>query len=119
MLGDWVGLPGCPDLPQEATLTEITQVWQHAFQPSGLWGDIRQFIRHEADRAAWSDALVDQGGSMVHCRIAPLRGGHTIVWFIPGNAGLGAALLDEAWPGDDVHRDAAPASEPERGEGVA
>jgi PAS domain-containing protein len=119
MLGDWVGLPGCPDLPQEATLTEITQVWQHAFQPSGLWGDIRQFIRHEADRAAWSDALVDQGGSMVHCRIAPLRGGHTIVWFIPGNAGLGAALLDEAWPGDDDHRDAAPASEPERGEGVA
>jgi hypothetical protein len=119
MLDTGPGARGRPTWPWTRRSRTSPRSGNARFQPSGLWGDIRQFVRHETDRAAWSDALIDKAGSMVHCRIAPLRGGHTIVWFIPGDADLGDVLRDEAWPGERIQTDATPAVEPERGQGVA
>jgi PAS domain-containing protein len=119
MLDSWARSEGAPDMAVDATLKDMTPIWQRTFQPSGLWGEIRQFVRHETDREAWSDALIGKAGSMMHCRIAPLRGGHSIVWFIPGDADLGDVLRDEAWPGERIETDATSAVEPERGQGVA
>jgi PAS domain-containing protein len=105
----------------EATLTEMTLVWQEVFLPSGLWGEIRQFVRHETDRAAWSDAVTERSGARMHCRVAPLRGGNTVVWFLPADTGWGELLADGEWLGESetgiLRTRAAPASE--RGEGVA
>ncbi len=105
----------------EATLTEMTLVWQEVFLPSGLWGEIRQFVRHETDRAAWSDAVTERSGARMHCRVAPLRGGNTVVWFLPADTGWAGLLSDGAWLGESdsgVTRDTARAGA-ERGEGVA
>jgi PAS domain-containing protein len=105
----------------EATLTEMTLVWQEVFLPSGLWGEIRQFVRHETDRAAWSDAVTERSGARMHCRVAPLRGGNTVVWFLPADTGWGELLADGAWPGESdsgLARNPAEAGV-ERGEGVA
>ncbi len=81
----------------DGTLNGMTRIWQQMFMPSGLWGEIRQFTHHEIERAAWSDTVIERQGTPVHCRIAPLKGGNTIVWFVPTNPGLGEFLSDSAW----------------------
>jgi PAS domain-containing protein len=60
--------------------------WRAAFAPSGIWGEIRDFAAHAVDRAAWSETLVRTDGARVLCRVAPLKGGHTVVWFVPEGA---------------------------------
>jgi PAS domain-containing protein len=104
-----------------ATLAETTQAWQERFQPSRLWGEIRQFTRHETDRAAWSDVVVEKTGAQVHCRVAPLRGGNTIVWFLPEEASWSDLLSDGVWSGatDATQVKHETATPPDRGEDVA
>lgn len=85
---------------RDETLAGMTRAWQEIFMPSGVWGDIRQFTRHETARAAWSEAVTHRSGKRVHCRVAPLRGGHTIVWFLPEDSGWVDPLSGGAWFGD-------------------
>jgi PAS domain-containing protein len=71
----WDGAPA-------ATLVEASRQWHDAFSPTGLWGEIRQFAAHEVDRAPWVETVLSRDGVAIQCRVAPLRGGHTIVWFL-------------------------------------
>jgi PAS domain-containing protein len=105
----------------DATLTEMTSAWQNLFRPTGLWGEIRQFVRHETDRAAWSDVVTEMTGTRVQCRVAPLRGGNTIVWFLPDEVSWSDMLSESIWP--TITEDTSPTMDdeaaPSHGEGVA
>ncbi|MDG4650278.1 PAS-domain containing protein [Roseibacterium sp. SDUM158017] len=67
-------------------LLEVSRRWRAAFAPTGLWGEIRDFAAHATDRAAWAETVTRLGGQRVLCRVAPLKGGHTIVWFLSADA---------------------------------
>lgn len=64
-------------------LEDALRSWRAAFAPTGFWGDIRDFAAHAVDRSAWSEVLDMNDGRRMTCRVGPLRGGHTIVWFVP------------------------------------
>jgi PAS domain-containing protein len=103
------------------SLIEATRRWGAAFEPTGLWGDIRQFAQHETDRAAWSESVIARSGGEALCRVAPLKGGHTIVWFLSSDAGhddpLSAWLPDRGPARTDLEPAGPVASG--RGEGAA
>jgi PAS domain-containing protein len=84
----------------QAVLQGAMRVWQEDFLPSRLWGEIRQFVRHETERAPWSEIVLERSGRRVHCRVAPLRGGHTVVWFLATDANWGDLLSGAAWMGE-------------------
>lgn len=93
----------------EVPLTEATRRWQDAFEPTGLWGDIRQFAGHEKDRAAWSEMVRARDGTLVQCRVSPLRGGHTAVWFLSTDVALVDPLSGWMPPEGPTRRELEPA----------
>lgn len=60
---------------------EATQHWRAAFRPSPIWGDLREFVTLERDRAPWDAELQDHDGRPLCCHAAPLPGGATMVRF--------------------------------------
>lgn len=89
----------------DVSLNEMTQLWQEMFQPTGLWGDIRQFVAHEVERAAWQDTVTDRSERVLHCRIAPLKGGNTIIWFLPADTAWQDFVSDGHWAADVFNED--------------
>lgn len=102
------------------TLQEAAARWQDALAPSRLWGEIRMFVRHEVDRAAWAEMVPAAPGPGVHCRVAPIAGGLTIIWFLSSEADRSDPFATSVWPEIPsraaVDRQALPA---DREEGVA
>lgn len=64
-----------------STISEATGQWQQACVPTPLWGEIRDFVGGYADRTAWAGRVVLADGTDVACRIAPLKGGASLVGF--------------------------------------
>lgn len=75
--------PGDP-----ATVSEATAHWQAACAPTPLWGEIRDFVGGYANRSAWADRVVLTDGGCLVCRMAPLKGGASLVAFQTGTAPL-------------------------------
>jgi len=71
-----------------ATVSEATGIWQQACVPTPLWGEIRDFVGGYADRSAWTDRVVLNDGGCLVCRLAPLKGGASLVAFLQGAAPL-------------------------------
>lgn len=71
---------------EAATISEATGLWQGSCAPTPLWGEIRDFVGGYADRGAWTDRVVLQDGSCLVCRMAPLKGGASLVGFVKGTA---------------------------------
>jgi len=66
------------------TLIEASAVWQTVFDPSPVWGDIRDFGQMQTDRAEWEETLRARNGGLAHrCRVTPLAEGRTLVTFTP------------------------------------
>ncbi|MGI3183987.1 PAS-domain containing protein [Nioella aestuarii] len=65
-----------------ATVSEATGHWQSACAPTPLWGEIRDFVGGYADRTAWTDRVALPEGGYLICRIAPLKGGASLVGFV-------------------------------------
>jgi PAS domain-containing protein len=80
------------------TLTDAAARWQEKVAPARLWGDIRMFVRHEVDRAAWAEMVPAASGPGVHCRVAPLAGGLTIIWFLSSEADRSDPFATSVWP---------------------
>ena len=78
------------------------------------------FVRHEVDRGAWAEMVPAASGPGIHCRVAPLSGGLTIVWFLSAEADRSDPFAMSVWP-DAPSREAVerPAGDVEREEGVA
>ena len=80
------------------TITEAAARWQDRVAVSRLWGEIRLFVRHEVDRGAWAEMVPAATGPGVHCRVAPLAGGLTIVWFVSSEADRSDPFATSVWP---------------------
>ncbi len=63
------------------TVTESMRIWMSGSQPTPLWGEIRDFVLHARERQAWGGAFQLREGPRHDCRIAPLRGGVTLIRF--------------------------------------
>jgi PAS domain-containing protein len=92
------GLRTSPDGEVTETMTDAAARWQTKVAPSRLWGEIRMFVRHEVDRAAWAEMVSAEDGEGVHCRVAPLAGGLTIVWFLSSEADRSDPFATSVWP---------------------
>ncbi|WP_051508373.1 hypothetical protein [Roseicyclus elongatus] len=79
MPSSWGDDPRTADIPPR--LIDATRLWQARCQPTGLWSDIRQFAAFQIDRAPWVDVVTTQEDERIACRVAPLRGGATLVRF--------------------------------------
>lgn len=66
------------DTVDTPTVTEMSRLWM-AKVASPVWGEIRDFVLHGRDRAAWEDTVILGGGGSLECRVAPLAGGSTLV----------------------------------------
>ena len=67
--------------PADLGIKEATRHWQAAFRPSPIWGDLREFVTLERDRAPWDAELHDHDGQPLRCLAEPLPGGATMVRF--------------------------------------
>lgn len=64
------------------TVTDATRNWQALSEPSGIWGDIRDFVAHKTDRASWSEEIVLRDGRRLIVHVSPLAAGASAVRFI-------------------------------------
>lgn len=71
-----------PKADSAGTVTEASRIWQAASDPTPLWGEIRDFVGGYADRSAWSEGIVLSDGRALACRVAPLKGGASLVAFL-------------------------------------
>ncbi|MEZ5887804.1 MAG: PAS-domain containing protein [Paracoccaceae bacterium] len=63
------------------TIADATRHWQDRCLPTGLWTDIRDFVRNHEDRAEWEGAVTLAGGRQLDCTVQPLPRGATLVRF--------------------------------------
>lgn len=76
---------GIDPTPQDQmpSLGEASALWAARCEPSGVWGDIRQFVAHEVDRGPWVEEICTRDGLRLAVRIEPARGRSTVVQFLP------------------------------------
>jgi PAS domain-containing protein len=70
-----------PEAAGAASVAEASRSWQAACDPTPLWGEIRDFVGGYSDRSAWTDRVLLMDGRCLVCRIAPLRGGASLIGF--------------------------------------
>lgn len=82
----------------ELSVTEATRAWSNLAVPSPIWGDLRDFTRHNRERSDWSEEVRLRDGRALMCRVAPLAGGATLVGFsvIPSSLPLKTLVAREA-----------------------
>ena len=63
------------------SVIDATRAWAEQSAPTPLWGEIRNFVTGYSERSPWSETLELRGGRVLRCRVAPLKGGATLVVF--------------------------------------
>lgn len=65
----------------EMSIIDAIRGWQDVCDPTPIWGDLRDFISDQTERAEWfGDATLDDG-RLLDCQFTPLFGGATLVKF--------------------------------------
>lgn len=77
-------------------LNQACQHWADGCKPSPVWGDIRQFVGHEVERAAWVEEVETKAGVRLAVRMTPTRGRATVVQFMPLDISLTDPLAELA-----------------------
>lgn len=62
---------------------EATRHWQARTLPTPVWGDLRDFVAAQGERAEWYETVETTDGQRLDCRFTPLNGGATLVGFKP------------------------------------
>ena len=62
-------------------LIEASRIWQELTEPTGLWGDIRDFLGRNDERDAWSETVQMRDGRRLLARVAPIAAGAITVRF--------------------------------------
>jgi len=60
---------------------EATRHWQAHTAPTPVWGDLRDFVASQGERAEWFETVETTDGRRLDCRFTPLNGGATLVGF--------------------------------------
>lgn len=64
---------------EQMTLHDITRLWKSRFQPSPVWGEIRDFISGNTERETWTAPLRHKDGYSCILQVSPLTSGATLV----------------------------------------
>ncbi|MBM7067227.1 PAS-domain containing protein [Actibacterium sp. 188UL27-1] len=65
----------------ETSIVDATREWQDLCHPSPIWGDARDFVSGDRERAEWDGVVeLNEGGHLL-CRVAPLTGNTTMITF--------------------------------------
>ncbi|MGH1576130.1 PAS-domain containing protein [Planktotalea sp.] len=64
---------------EQLTAQDITRLWQARCKPSPVWGEIRDFVSGNTERAAWSAEIHRKDGQRFYVKISPLSSGATLV----------------------------------------
>lgn len=67
----------------QMTFRDITRLWQGKFHPSPVWGEIRDFICGNSERATWTAQLRHKDGGTFGLQVSPLASGATLVTLTP------------------------------------
>lgn len=62
-------------------VTEATRCWNQLTAPTPVWGDFRDFVKHEHQREEWSARVLMLDGRPLTCRFQPLKAGSTLAIF--------------------------------------
>ncbi|MEQ3625713.1 MAG: PAS-domain containing protein [Celeribacter sp.] len=65
----------------EIGANEVIGHWQSRCRPSPVWGELRDFLHSETERAEWDGDLRMRDGTALTCRFVPIAGGATLVTF--------------------------------------
>ncbi|MEJ6392938.1 PAS-domain containing protein [Gymnodinialimonas sp. 2305UL16-5] len=90
----WGDAGDSQDLTSLPNLTRSTALWAARCQPSGIWGEIRQFVAHDIERAPWVEEIETLDGTQLLVRMMPTRSRHTVVQFFPRDGAWADPLSD-------------------------
>lgn len=62
-------------------LSQVAQHWRAGSAPTGLWGEMEEFVGSTEDRSAWQGEARLNDGRLIRCRIEPLMEGATLITF--------------------------------------
>jgi len=79
---------------QAPKLADVLALWSGCCEPSGVWGDIRQFVANEVERGSWVEEVCTRDGLRLAVRMEPGRGRTTVVQFLPLDDSMTDPLSD-------------------------
>jgi len=65
----------------ETTVIDATKVWQEGCAPTPAWGDLRDYVGNQEDRAEWFAEIIRKTGERQVFSVYPVNGGSTMVRF--------------------------------------
>lgn len=75
----WGGLSTDPE--NRSTIQDASKLWQSRSKPTGLWGEIRDFVNQIDEREGWREDIIYENEQRISVQIVPLMGQHTAVCF--------------------------------------
>ena len=77
----------------ETDVFDATRLWHSKCAPTPIWGDFRDYVGAQGERAEWHGSTRLWDGRKLVCRFSPLASGQTLVGFSPDtNAHLGGTI---------------------------
>ncbi len=67
----------------QVSVVDAMRDWQDRSEPTPIWGDIRDFVDLEDDRAEWSASFSLKNGDRMTCIVSPIQKSATLVRFVP------------------------------------
>lgn len=76
----------------QLTAAEALRTWLDGTLPTPVWGDVREFLAEDTERAEWSETIRMRDGRSLRASFSPLPGGASLVRFA-GRPPTGPARL--------------------------
>ncbi len=63
------------------SITDLSRDWMTRCATTKLWGEIRDFVLSDKERASWGEEIALATGESLHVTVRPVSGGSTLVGF--------------------------------------
>jgi hypothetical protein len=68
----WGGLSTDPE--NRSTIQDASKLWQSRSKPTGLWGEIRDFVNQIDEREGWREDIIYENEHRISVQIVPHKG---------------------------------------------
>ena len=75
----WGNLSTDPE--HRSTIQDASKLWHSRSKPTGIWGEIRDFVSQIDEREGWREEIVYDTDQRINVQVIPLMGQHTAVCF--------------------------------------
>ncbi|MFD0982286.1 PAS-domain containing protein [Tropicimonas aquimaris] len=82
----------------ETAVTDATGIWQIRCRPTPVWGDLRDFVHQDGERAEWTAEVQLVDGRFLGCRFSPLSGHATLAAFATKVSAAPHRTPTKVWP---------------------